>query len=78
MTQEKLSSGELVLQAFIWAEESIGEMIRGTEDSDPHRAYLLSLRKQMKAYRQRRFGKLKDPLDGARLVSVYERPSDLA
>lgn len=71
---EKMRASEIILQALIWAEESIHEMINGTSGDDPHRAELVELRKQMRTYRKRRYGKLPDPLAGAKPVNIFHLP----
>jgi hypothetical protein len=69
-----MSASEIVLQALIWGEESITEMINGTHESEPHRAELVELRRQMRVYRKRRYGKPVDPFANAKLVSAFDLP----
>ena len=68
---EKLSAAEIVYAAITWAEESMLQMIAGCDESDPYRAEVRDQLKQMRAYRDRRFGKPRNnPFEGARLVDM--------
>lgn len=74
---EKMSVSAIIEQALVWAEESIDQMIAGHSDKDPHRAELIELRRQMRAYHRRRFGKAADgkaadPFAGAKALSLDE------
>lgn len=73
---EKLSATDLVRISIIWAEESMRQMIYGCSDDDPYRAEVKDQLRQLLAYRNRRFGKPKDPLAGAKLVNVTEMRRD--
>lgn len=69
---EKLSAAQIVYIAISWAEESMLQMIDGCQDDDPYRAEVLDQIKQMRVYRNARFGKPKNPLEGAVLVDAME------
>lgn len=76
MKPKKLSVSEIVRQALIWGEESVAAMIDGhtppfgeVVDSE-HVRDLRSLRDQMRAYRNKRFGPRPDPFVGTELVDA--------
>lgn len=68
----KLSAAQLVQIAITWAEESMMQMICGCPKDDPYRAEVSEQLKQLRIYRRQRFGKPRDPLEGANLVDVTE------
>lgn len=73
----KMSANEIVFTALIWAIESMDQMISGTHESDPYRAELIEERRQLRAYRNKRFGKPVNPFKDAKLVDVLSpRKSD--
>lgn len=68
----KLTAAEIIYTALVWADESMDQMISGCAEQDPYRAEVISLRKQLRAYRNRRFGKPKDPFEGAKALTLDE------
>jgi hypothetical protein len=68
----KLSASQIVYVAITWAEESMLQMIGGCDKDDPYRAEVLDELKQIRTYRDKRFGKPADPFKDARLVNVIE------
>ena len=69
---DKLSASELVYIAIIWAEESMLQMIGGCDPEDPYRAEVKDQLTQLRAYRNRRFGKPENIFEGAELVTMAE------
>lgn len=72
MQPRKMTAGEIVHTALIWGEESMEQMIAGTDKDDPYHAQVKSELKQLRAYRKRRFGERPDPTAGCKLVSALE------
>lgn len=81
MKPKKHSAESIVRQALNWGAESIEQMIEchrkpdgtlpvGDEPWAEHTAYLVSLHKQMVAYRKKRFGWKYDPTSDAKLVDA--------
>lgn len=68
----KMNAAEIVRVAIIWAEESMCEMIHGCSHDDPYRKQVQDLLKQMRTYRNRRFGKPRDPFEGGKLLGLDE------
>lgn len=66
----KLSASQIIYKALVWAEEGMEQMV----DADPHGYGIIvsDELKQLRAYRYRRFGKPKDPLEGAKKVSAWD------
>lgn len=70
---DKLSAAEIVYMAITWAEESMAQMVAGCDADDPYRAEVKDWMKQMRAYRDRRFGKPQNnPFEGAKLINMME------
>lgn len=68
----KMTAGEIVYAALVWADEGMEQMIFGCQDDDPYRAEVKDQLKQLRAYRKKRFGEMKEPTEGAKLVNVLE------
>lgn len=76
------SAASLTRQALNWATESIGAMIDahrqwdGSYTDPEHVAGLINLRKQMLAYRKKRFGWRYEPTAGAiKIDAMTRKPS---
>lgn len=73
----KLSASQIVHHALHWGEENITAMIDahttpdGTYIEEGYVLSLLELRRQMCAYRVKRFGKPEDPFKGSVLVDAF-------
>lgn len=69
---KKLKDSEVIYHALIWGEENIAAMLEATRDSaDPeYRAELERLIKAMRKYRERKYGRQNDPLEGTVLVDA--------
>jgi hypothetical protein len=68
----KMTAAEIIYTALVWADEGLTEMINGLDDGEPHRVECINVRKQLHAYRRRRFGPGKNPFEGCKLVSLDE------
>ena len=68
----KMNAAEIVRIAIIWAEESMCEMIHGCHEDDPYRKQVQDQLKQLRDYRNRRFGKSRDPFEGAESLGLDE------
>lgn len=77
MADKKFSASEIVRHALSWGEESIAAMIDAHTSADgvitdsKHVAYLQGLLKQMRAYRNKRFGPKPDHFAGTHLVDAF-------
>lgn len=67
---EKLPVKEIIRIALIWADESMLAMVHGCDEKDPYRTEVLDQLKQLRAYYKHRFGKRRDPFEGAEFVSL--------
>lgn len=69
---KKMTAAEIILAALIWGDESMSQMVEGLHDGDPYKDDVKNQLKQLRAYRRRRFGEIKDPTDDCKLVSALE------
>lgn len=69
---KKLTAAEIIFTALVWGDESMSQMIEGLHDGDPYKAEVKSELKQLRAYRQRRFGKDRNPFEGCKTVTLEE------
>lgn len=70
----KLTTAQIVKLALDWGIPSMDEMISGTDKNDPHRAVLEGQIAQMRAYRNKHYGKPRDPFANAKLVNIFDLP----
>lgn len=68
----RMPADKIIYNALVWAEESMLAMLGGLPVADAYRVKLLDELKQMRAYRNRRFGKPKDPFAGTRKMGIDE------
>lgn len=68
----KMTAGEIVYAALVWGEEGMAQMVHACHADDPYRAEVLEQLKQLRAYRKKRFGEMREPTEGARLVNVLD------
>lgn len=68
---KKLTERQIVYVALKWAEESMKEMLSGTQPNDTIHINTKNRLEQLVTYREKKYGKEKDPFDNAKNILLF-------